>query len=68
MKRTRYVHGWKGFIQCVYGKDNGGDWQYIEPCGLREAKNVFRNVQKEKQKHYRIYKLVEVKPTQAGRE
>lgn len=61
MKRIRYVHGWKGWIQCVYGVDNGGSWKWVQPCGLREALKIRNNVQKDKKQDYKIYKLVEVK-------
>lgn len=67
MKRNRYVHGWRGLIQCVYGEDGPGPWKYIHPCNLREAKRLMNNVGQDKKKNYRIYKLVEVTQRKAGR-
>lgn len=64
MKRKRYVHGYKGFVQCVYGKDSGRNWKYVEPCGIREAKKIAKHANEPER--YCIYELVEVKPTQAG--
>lgn len=62
MKRNRYLHGWKGYIQCVYGTyEMEGPWRWVQPCTLAQAKRALRNVQKQKQKDYRIYKLVAVR-------
>lgn len=61
MKRNRYVHGWKGYIQCVYGKDGNGPWNWVQPCTLREAKRIKANVQSHKKHDYIIYKLAVVK-------
>lgn len=62
MRRERYVHGWEGPNQCVYGKDEAGNWQWVDPCSLQQAKRIRRNIIRAKVSNYRIYKLVEVKP------